>query len=147
MTLTVALGCDHAGFALKDLVIAELQALGAEVLDLGAYSTASVDYPSFGYAVAKAIADGRATRGVAICGSGIGIDIAANRNPAARAALCTSAQMAQLARSHNDANVLVLGARLIGPDVARACVQAFMTTPFEGGRHQRRVDMLGNPDC
>ncbi|TXG82707.1 MAG: ribose 5-phosphate isomerase B [Sphingomonadales bacterium] len=147
MTLTVAFGCDHAGFALKDLVIAELQALGAEALDLGTYSTASVDYPSFGYAVAKAIADGRATRGVAICGSGIGIDIAANRNPAARAALCTSAQMAQLARSHNDANVLVLGARLIGPDVARACVQAFMTTPFEGGRHQRRVDMLGNPDC
>lgn len=147
MTLTVALGCDHAGFALKELVVAELQAAGATVLDLGAYSTESVDYPSYGYAVARAIADGRATRGVAICGSGIGIDMAANRNPAARAALCTSAQMAQLARSHNDANILVLGARLIGPDVARACVQTFLATPFEGGRHQRRVDMLGNPDC
>ena len=147
MTITVALGCDHAGFALKDIIVAEFQAAGAQVLDLGAHSTDSVDYPSYGYAVAKAIADGRASLGVAICGSGIGIDIAANRNPAARAAVCTGAQMARLARSHDDANILVLGARLIGPDVARACVQDFMTTPFEGGRHQRRVDMLGNPDC
>ncbi len=143
MTATIALAADHAGFALKALLADELRAQGYAVLDLGTDDAdRSVDYPDYGRAVAEAVASGRASRGVAVCGSGIGMDIAANRNPAVRAALCTSGLMARLARSHNDANVLVLGSRIIGVEVARDCLHEFLTTNFLGGRHSARVDKL-----
>lgn len=141
--MTVAIGSDHAGVALKAALIADLRAMGHEVIDLGTHGGDSVDYPDFGYAVAGAVASGQAQRGVTVCGSGIGISIAANRHPAVRAALCTSGLMARLAREHNDANVLALGERLIGVDVARDCLKEFLATPFAGGRHQRRVAKLG----
>lgn len=140
---TIAIACDHAGFELKETLKAELSNRGFDVLDLGTNGPESVDYPDFGAAMGEAIADGRAKRGVLICGSGIGISIAANRNPAVRAALCQSGLMAKLSRQHNDANVLALGARLIGVETALDCLDAFLTTDFEGGRHQRRVDKLG----
>lgn len=140
---TIAIACDHAGYELKETLKAELSNLGFDVLDLGTNGPESVDYPDFGAAMGEAIADGRAKRGVLICGSGIGISIAANRNPAVRAALCQSGLMAKLSRQHNDANVLALGARLIGVETALDCLDAFLTTDFEGGRHQRRVDKLG----
>ncbi|WCL52998.1 ribose 5-phosphate isomerase B [Gimibacter soli] len=139
----IALASDHAGYALKEKVKEWLKARGYEALDLGAHSLDSVDYPDFGTAVGEAIASGKAERGVIVCGSGIGISIAANRNPAVRAALCQSGLMARLSRQHNDANVLALGARLIGDEVAIDCLNEFLDTPFEGGRHQRRVDKLG----
>ena len=142
MSFTVAIGSDHAGVALKALLAGELRSLGHRVIDVGTDGTDSVDYPDFGRAVAELIASGAAQRGVIICGSGIGISIAANRNPAVRAALCTSGLMARLARQHNDANVLALGERVIGVEVARDCLHQFLATEFEGGRHQRRVDKL-----
>jgi len=116
-----------------------------EVLDLGTHGDASVDYPDYGYALAEALADGRAERGIALCGSGIGIMIAANRNPAVRCALVAEPLSAALARSHNDANAIAMGARLIGPEMARACVSAFLSTDFLGGRHCARVDKLKDP--
>jgi ribose 5-phosphate isomerase B len=140
---TVAIGSDHAGVQLKGLLKAELAGLGYAVDDLGTHGGDSVDYPDFGTAVAQAVASGKAWRGVVICGSGIGISIAANRVPGARAALCTHGLMARLARQHNDANVLALGERLTGVDVAKDCLKEFLATPFEGGRHQRRVEKLG----
>ena len=118
---------------------------GHEVLDLGTHGDASVDYPDYGYALAEALADGRAERGIALCGSGIGIMIAANRNPAVRCALVAEPLSAALARSHNDANAIAMGARLIGPEMARACVAAFLSTDFLGGRHCARVDKLKDP--
>ena len=139
MPETVAIAADHAGFDLKEVLKAELLALGCEVLDLGTMGPQSVDYPDFAEAVAKALADGRASRGVLVCGTGIGISIAANRNPGVRAALCHSGLEARLAREHNDANVLALGARLTGLEVARDTLRAFLDTEFEGGRHQGRV--------
>lgn len=142
-SLTVAIAADHAGFDLKQALAADMAALGHDVLDLGTDGPQSVDYPDFGFALADALASGRAALGVGICGSGIGMDIAINRNPAVRAALCTSSLMARLARLHNDANVLVLGARIIGIETARDCLTAFLTTQFAGDRHQRRVDKLG----
>ncbi len=140
---TIVMACDHAAFEMKDLLKAELGQGGYDVLDLGTNGPDSVDYPDFGAALGEAIADGRAARGVLLCGSGIGISIAANRNPAVRAALCQNSLMARLSRQHNDANVLVLGARLIGIETAKDCLDAFLKTDFEGGRHQRRVDKLG----
>jgi ribose 5-phosphate isomerase B len=144
--ITVAIGSDHAGVALKGILVADLKAMGHTIVDVGTHGGESVDYPDFGYAVAKAVASGKAQRGVTICGSGIGISIAANRNPAVRAALCTSGLMARLARQHNDANVLALGERLIGVEVARDSLREFLSTPFEGGRHQGRVDKLSHPE-
>ena len=138
----VAFASDHAGFAYKAMLIEEVRGLGHGVIDLGPHSEASVDYPDYGYKLAAAIADGTAERGVALCGSGIGISIAVNRNPAARAALCTSGFMARLARQHNDANVLALGSRVIGPDVARDCLSQFLAARFAGGRHAGRVAKL-----
>lgn len=138
----VAVASDHAGFALKSLLADDLRALGYEVLDLGTDSVDSVDYPDFGRALGAAIAAGRAGRGVVVCGTGIGISIAANRNPKVRAALCHDTTSARLCREHNDANVLALGARLVGEEVARDCLRTFLATPFAGGRHQRRVDKL-----
>ena len=142
--MRIALSADHAGFELKDLLAAWLAETGHEVIDLGTNSADSVDYPDFGARLASAVASGAADRGIAVCGSGIGISIAANRNPGCRCALVSEPLSATLARTHNDANAIALGSRLIGPEMARACVTAFLATDFEGGRHQRRVDML-NP--
>lgn len=141
----IALASDHAGVDLKAFLADELKARGFEILDLGTDGPASVDYPDFGYAMAGAIAEGKAEKGVAICGSGIGISIALNRYPHIRAALCHNGLTARLSRQHNDANVLALGARMIGLEVARDCLAAFLDTPYEGGRHARRVDKLGHP--
>ncbi|HJQ59708.1 MAG TPA: ribose 5-phosphate isomerase B [Vineibacter sp.] len=139
---TIAMACDHAGFDLKELLKRELQAAGHEIVDLGTSSPQSVDYPDFGMALARAIRDGRAARGVLVCGTGIGIAIAANREPAVRAAVVHDSTSARLARQHNDANVIALGARLIGAEVAKDCLRIFLETPFEGGRHVARVAKL-----
>lgn len=141
----IAIACDHAGLALKAELSAALSAGGYRVLDLGTDGPASVDYPDFAHAVAAALADGRATRGVLICGTGIGISIAANRHAHVRAALCHDITTARLCREHNDANVLVLGARTTGIETARDCLQAFLGTEFAGGRHQRRIDKMAPP--
>jgi ribose 5-phosphate isomerase B len=122
-----------------------LRGLGHEVTDLGPDGVASVDYPDYGYKLAEAVASGRADKGVALCGSGIGISIAVNRHPAARAALVSEPLSARLAREHNDANVIAMGARLIGAEMAKACLDAFLATPFGGDRHLRRVEKLTNP--
>ena len=140
---TIAIASDHAGLELKGTVKAELEAMGHKVLDLGTDGPESVDYPAFADALAEALRDGRAGRGVLVCGTGIGISIAANRHRHVRAALCHDSASARLARAHNDANVLALGARLIGVETARDCVRAFFNTAFEGGRHARRVAKLG----
>jgi len=140
----IAIASDHAGFQLKQELLAELAGLDAEVLDLGTHDQESVDYPDFGVELAAAVADGRAGLGVLVCGTGIGIAIAANRNPAVRAAPCHNTTSTRLARQHNDANVLALGARTTGPEVAKDCLRVFLETSFEGGRHERRVAKLGN---
>lgn len=142
--MRIALAADHAGFALKDDLARWLSEAGHEVLDLGTNGAESVDYPAFGSLLADALASGRAERGIAVCGSGIGISIAVNRNPACRCARVDDPLSAALAREHNDANAIALGARLIGPDMARAIVTAFLDTDFAGGRHQRRVSMLSD---
>ncbi len=139
----IAIASDHGGFALKEVLKTELERLGFVVLDLGPDSNASVDYPDFANALAGALGEGRAERGVLVCGSGIGISIAANRHRHVRAALVHDALGARLCRQHNDANVLCLGERLIGVDVAKDCLKVFLTTDFEGGRHQNRVAKLG----
>jgi len=139
----IVIASDHAGFELKASLKQSLLDEGYEVLDLGAHSTESVDYPDFAAALAGAIRDGQAERGILICGTGIGISIAANRHPGIRAALCHDTTGARLSRMHNDANVLVLGARMVGAEVARDCVATFFSTPFEAGRHSRRVEKLG----
>jgi ribose 5-phosphate isomerase B len=142
--MRIALAADHAGFELKDALVAWLRDAGHEVTDLGTNGPESVDYPVFGARLAAEIASGRADRGIAVCGSGIGISIAVNRDPACRCARVDDPLSARLAREHNDANVLAMGARLIGHDMARACVTAFLGTDFAGGRHQRRVDQLSH---
>jgi ribose 5-phosphate isomerase B len=138
----IALASDHAGYTLKDELARWLGEQGHEVSDLGTHGPESVDYPEFGAKLARAIASGEAERGIAVCGSGIGISIAVNRDPKCRCARVDDPLSAQLAREHNDANVLALGGRLIGSDMAKACVLAFLDTGFAGGRHQRRVDQL-----
>lgn len=140
---TIAIASDHAGYDLKESIKEDLKSRGFDVLDLGCDGPDSVDYPDYGKAMGEAIAGGKAKRGVVVCGSGIGISIAANRNPAVRAALVETGLAARLSRQHNDANVLALGARLIGIETAKDCLDNFLNTPFEGGRHQRRVDKLG----
>jgi len=138
----IALASDHAGVDLKATLGEVLHERGYEVLDLGTNGPESVDYPDFAAKLATALKDGRASRGVLICGTGIGISIAANRHPHVRAALCHGVTDARLARQHNDANVLALGARTTGPEVARDCLETFLDTAFEGGRHQRRIDKM-----
>ena len=140
--MRIAIASDHAAVTLKAELAAWLGDAGHDMLDLGTDGAASVDYPDFGFALAAALADGRAERGIALCGSGIGIAIAANRNPACRCALVSEPLSARLARTHNDANAIALGARLIGADMAKACVEAFLAADFAGGRHQHRVDKL-----
>ncbi len=142
--MRIALAADHAGYTLKNEIAAWLGEAGHEVIDLGTNSADSVDYPQFGAKLADAVASGRAERGIAVCGSGIGISIAINRHPKCRCARVDDPLSAALAREHNDANVIALGARLIGPDMAKACVSAFLGTDFAGGRHQRRVDQLSS---
>lgn len=139
---SIAVASDHAGFDLKELLKRDLQQAGYDVLDLGTNSTASVDYPDFGRAMADAIASGRVARGVLVCGTGIGISIAANRNPKVRAALVHDETSARLSREHNDANVVAFGQRLIGTETARAALKVFLNTEFEGGRHAGRVAKL-----
>jgi ribose 5-phosphate isomerase B len=141
----IAIASDHAAVELKAALAEHMRALGHEVLDLGPEGAASVDYPDYGYKLAEAIASGVAGRGVAVCGSGIGISIAVNRHPAARAALVSEPLSAKLAREHNDANVIAMGARLIGVEMAKACLDIFLTTGYGGERHQRRVEKLSNP--
>lgn len=143
--MRIAIASDHAALALKSALAEYLRAAGHDVADLGPHDEVSVDYPDYGYRLANAIADGSAERGVALCGSGIGISIAVNRNPAARAALVSEPLSARLSREHNDANVIAMGARLIGIEMAKACIDAFLSTEFGGDRHQRRVDKLSNP--
>lgn len=141
--IIIAIANDHAGLPLKAALMQEILTLNLHVMDLGTCNTESVDYPDYGFEIARTVAEGKARFGIAICGSGIGISIAANRIPGARAALCHSGLCASLARQHNDANILCLGARLIGEAEARECVQRFLTTGFEGGRHLNRVQKLG----
>jgi len=141
----IAVASDHAAFALKAELAAALAEWGHDVVDLGTNSDARVDYPDFGYKLASAVATGEVERGVALCGSGIGMSIAVNRNPACRCALVTDPYAATLAREHNDANVISMGARLIGIDQAKACLLAFMNGIFAGGRHAGRVVKLTNP--
>lgn len=140
---TIAIAVDHGGFGLKAAAIAEVRAGGFDVLDLGTDSSESVDYPDFAEKLVAAMKAGAADTGILICGTGIGVSIAANRHPGIRAALCYDAETAALARQHNDANVLCMGARKTDEATARAMVNIFLTTAFEGGRHARRVAKLG----
>ena len=140
--MRIAIATDHAAVPLKRALAEWLRGGGHDVLDLGADGADSVDYPDYGFALADALAQGRAERGIALCGSGIGIAIAANRNPACRCAQVSEPLSARLARTHNDANAIALGARLVGEEMAKACVAAFLAAEFEGGRHQVRVDKL-----
>ncbi|MBT5940056.1 MAG: ribose 5-phosphate isomerase B [Rhodospirillaceae bacterium] len=142
---TIVIACDHGGIDLKADLTTDLEDKGYEVLNLGTNGPESVDYPDFAYALAHAIKDGKATRGVLICGSSIGICMAANRFPEIRAAQIHDALGARLCREHNDANVIAFGARVIGVETARDCLNTFLNTEFEGGRHVGRVDKLSNP--
>jgi ribose 5-phosphate isomerase B len=144
--MRIAIASDHAATALKAALTEWLREGGHEVDDLGPAEGESVDYPDYGYKLAQAVASGAAERGIALCGSGIGISIAVNRNPACRAALVGEPLSAALAREHNDANVLAMGARLTGIDMAKACVTAFLSTEFAGDRHIRRVNKLSQPE-
>ncbi len=151
LSMRIALASDHAAIELKAALRDWLIEQGHEVADLGPETTDSVDYPDFGYKLAGVVADGTADRGIALCGSGIGISISVNRNPGVRCALVSEPLSAALAREHNDANCIAMGARLTGVDMAKACVTAFLDTEFADslpngtGRHQRRVDKLSNP--
>lgn len=139
-------GSDHAGLALKRHLVAVLAKWGDEVEDLGTHDEASVDYPAYGAEVGKRVAANPGTRGLVVCGSGIGISIAANKVPGVRCALVQDPYSAQMSRAHNDCNVIAMGGRTIGPGMAEAALRAFRDAPFEGGRHQRRVDQLADLD-
>ena len=138
--MNISIGCDHGGYALKEHIKAHLEGQGHTVLDCGTHSTESCDYPDFGKAAAQAVADGRCERGVVICTTGIGISIAANKVRGVRCALCSDPFSAEMTRRHNNANMLAMGAGMTGPNMAERIVDTFLTTEFEGGRHQRRVD-------
>ena len=143
--MRIAIASDHAAVAMKAALTDWLREAGHEVADLGPEDGTSVDYPDYGYKLAEHVAAGHAERGIALCGSGIGISIAVNRNAAVRCALVSEPLSAQLSRDHNDANIVAMGARIIGLEMAKACVTAFLDTPFGGDRHARRVGKLGNP--
>ena len=143
--MRIAIASDHAAYQLKAELVDWLREQGHEISDLGTNGPDSVDYPDFGYALGDAIASGAAERGIALCGSGIGSAIAANRNPHVRCAQVSEPLSARLARSHNDANAIALGARLIGIEMAKACIEAFLAAAFLGERHVRRVNKLSNP--
>jgi ribose 5-phosphate isomerase B len=139
---TIAIGCDHAGPALKRLLADGLRAAGFPVLDMGTHDEARVDYPDIAHAVCAAVEDGRAQRGVLVCGSGVGMSIAANRHAGIRCALASESETARLCREHNDANVIAMGARLIDAGTAQEILRVFLATPFEGGRHVQRLAKL-----
>lgn len=143
--MRVAIASDHAAIEMKTVLVEWLSEAGHDVNDLGPMTTDSVDYPDYGYKLANAVASGDAERGVALCGSGIGISIAVNRNPACRCALVSEGLSAKLSREHNDANVIAMGARLVGIEIAKDCLNNFLNTEFGGDRHQRRVDKLSAP--
>lgn len=143
--MKIAIASDHAAVDLKADLAAWLAEQGHDVSDLGPATADRVDYPDYGYKLAEAVANGDAEYGVALCGSGIGISIAVNRHPALRCALVSEPLSASLAREHNNANAIAMGARLTGPDMAKACLEAFLSTEFGGGRHAGRVDKLTNP--
>lgn len=140
---TIAIAVDHGGFSLKETAVSSVRAAGLEVMDLGTFDEESVDYPDFAEKLVSVIESRDAGRGILICGTGIGISIAANRHPGIRAALCYDEETAALARQHNDANVLCLGGRKTTREMARRIIEIFLSTPFEGGRHARRVAKLG----
>ncbi|CAN5394364.1 ribose 5-phosphate isomerase B [soil metagenome] len=142
--ISIAIGADHAGFQLKSELIAYLKASGYNVEDFGAPSEESVDYPDFAHPVAKAVEEGKVKYGILICGSGNGISMAANKHKGIRDAICWKREIAELARLHNDANIISLPARFISSEEAKACVDVFLSTAFEGGRHQRRVDKISS---
>lgn len=143
--MRIALASDHAATDMKSILVDWLSGNGYDVLDLGPQGSESVDYPDYGYKLANAIASGDAQRGIALCGSGIGISMAVNRNPACRCALVSESLSAKLCREHNDANVIAMGARIVGIEIAKDCITQFLNTEFGGDRHQRRVDKLSNP--
>ncbi len=138
----IALGSDHAGYTLKTQIMQFLDEGGYEYKDYGTYSTQSCNYPEFAYSAACAVADGTCEKGIVICGSGIGISIASNKVKGIRCALCSEPYSAQMSRRHNNANMLAMGSRMIGQDIAKEIVNVFLTTQFEGGRHQKRVDEI-----
>lgn len=143
--MRIAIASDHAAIEMKAALVGWLNDAGHDVDDLGPMTGDSVDYPDFGYKLAAAVASGAAERGVALCGSGIGISMAVNRNPACRCALVSESLSARLSREHNDANIIAMGARLVGIEIAKDCLEVFLKTEFGGDRHQRRVDKLSAP--
>jgi ribose 5-phosphate isomerase B len=140
--MKLAIGCDHAGYPYKDGLVAMLQSQGHLVLDLGTHSAESADYPNFAHAVATAVENGSAEKGILLCGSGNGVAITANKHQGIRCALCWTEEIAALARQHNDANIIALPVRYVPEILAQAMVRVFIQTPFEGGRHARRVDAI-----
>ncbi len=143
--MRIAIASDHAATDMKSILVDWLSGNGYDVMDLGPQGSESVDYPDYGYKLANSIASGDAQRGIALCGSGIGISMAVNRNPACRCALVSESLSAKLCREHNDANVIAMGARIIGIETAKDCITQFLNTEFGGDRHKRRVDKLSNP--
>lgn len=141
----ILIGSDHAGFALKQLFVDFLERGSNEVLDVGCHAETSCDYPDFARDLCRRIVAGEADRGILICGTGLGMSMAANRFPGIRAALCTTEFHARMSREHNDANVLVLGGRVTGTELALSILKTWMETPFQGGRHQRRIDLIDRP--
>ena len=140
--MKISMGCDHGGYPLKEFLKSWLQEQGHTVVDCGTDSTDSCDYPVFGAAAAREVAEGRCERGIVICTTGIGISIAANKVKGIRCALCSEPLSAEMTRRHNDANMLAMGAGMIGRNMAQRITEVFLSTPFEGGRHQRRVDLI-----
>ena len=144
--MKIAVGSDHAAYELKEAIKEKLTGEGHEIIDVGCDSTESVDYPKYGHAVGRTVASGEAERGIAVCGSGIGISIACNKVPGIRAALCTSVEMAEMCRRHNNANVVCMGARMISQELAFDIIDTWMTTDFEGGKHLRRINEIEDLD-
>ena len=142
VTDLIAIACDHSALELKEEVEALLESRGLEYKDFGTYTTESCHYPVYGARAARAVASGECDRGIVICGTGIGVSLAANKIPGIRCALCGDPYSAKMTRAHNNANMLALGARVIGVELAKMIVEAFLDTPFEGGRHQTRIDMI-----
>ena len=141
-TKKIAMGCDHAALDMKTMLAEKLSGMGYEIVDVGTHTKDSCDYPVYAKAVAKKVASGECACGILVCGSGIGMSMAANKVRGVRAVVCTEPFSAEMARRHNDSNVLCLGARLVGPDMAMEIVNRWMNAHFEGGRHQRRVDLM-----
>ena len=140
--MTIPIGCDHAGFKTKELIVKHLRSKGLEVKDFGCYSEDSIDYPDYAHPVAEMIESNPGTIGVLLCGSGNGINMTANKHKGVRSALCWETEIAELARAHNDANIITIPARFVSEELALEMVDAFLSTEFEGGRHQNRVNKI-----